>query len=131
MAEHQPAARNEMVETLVLIIALVLLNMELSGNLTQYESGLVAGWSTAVVFQTFPLTSLTKTGCPGSRSMWFPVEVFGCLLSNSSQILKVSIFFPITDGSCGRVEQGLLPVNISNGDGRVELIGVVLYCISP
>ena len=28
-------------------------------------------------------------------------------------------------------EYGLLPVNISNGDGRVELIGVVLYCIRP
>ena len=41
------------------------------------------------------------------------------------------MFFPILNGSCGRVEHGLLPVNISNGDGRVKLIGVVLYCISP
>ena len=38
------------------------------------------------------------------------------------------MFLPILDGSCGRVECGLLPVNISNGDGRVELMGVVLYC---
>ena len=60
------------------------------------------------------------------------VEVLlGCLLSNSSQILEVSMFLPILDGSCGRVERGLLPVNISNGDGTVELIGVVLYCIRP
>ena len=114
-----------------MIIDLVLLSMELSGNLTQYESGSAAGWSTVVVFQMFPLTSLTKTGCPGSNSMGVPVEVLGCLLSNSSRILEVSTFFPIDDGSCGRVEQGLLPINISNGDGRVELIGVVLYCMSP
>ena len=59
------------------------------------------------------------------------MEVLGCLLSNSSWILEVSTLFPIVDGSCGRVEQGPLPVNISNGDGRVELIGVVLYCMSP
>ena len=63
--------------------------------------------------------------------MWVPVEVLGCLLSNSPQILEVSMFLPIFDGSCGRVEHGLLPVNISNGDGRVELMGVVLYCIRP
>ena len=63
--------------------------------------------------------------------MWAPVEVLGCLLSNSSQILEVSMFLPILDGSCGRVECGLLPVNISNGDGRVELMGVVLYCNRP
>ena len=105
--------------------------MELFGNLTQYESGSAAGWSTVAVFQMFPLTSLTKTGCPGSNSMWTPMEVLGCLLSNSFQILEVSMFFPILDGSCGRVECGLLPVNISNGDGRVELIGVVLYYMSP
>ena len=36
-----------------LIIALVLLNMEFSGNLTQYELGSVAGWSTVAVFQCF------------------------------------------------------------------------------
>ena len=114
-----------------LIIDLVFLNMELSGNLTQYESGSAAGWSTVVVFQMFPLTSLTKTGCTGSNSMWAPVEVLGCLLSNSSQILEVSMFFPILNEICGRIEHGLLPVNISNGDGRVKLIGVVLYCISP
>ena len=60
-----------------------------------------------------------------------PVEVLGCLLCNSSQILEVSMFFPILNGSCGRVGHGLLPVNISNGDGRVELMGVVLYCIRP
>ena len=59
--------------------------------------------------------------------MWAPVEVLGCLLSNSSRILEVSMFLPILNGSCGRVECGLLPVNISNGDGRVELMGVVLY----
>ena len=41
------------------------------------------------------------------------------------------MFLPILDGSCGRVECGLLPVNISNGDGRVELMGVVLYCNRP
>ena len=35
------------------------------------------------------------------------------------------------DGSCGRLEHGLLPVNISNGEGRVELIGVVLYYNRP
>ena len=99
--------------------------MELSGNLTQYESGSAAGWSTVAVLQMFPFTSLTKTGCPGSKSMWAPVEVLlGCLLSNSSRILEVSMFLPTLDGSCGRVECGLLPVNISNGDGRVELMGV-------
>ena len=64
--------------------------------------------------------------------MWASVEVLlGCLLSNSSQILEVSMFLPILDGSCGMVECGLLPVNISNGDGRVELMGVVLYCNRP
>ena len=36
----QPEAQNEKVG---LIIDLVLLNMELSGNLTQYESGSAAG----------------------------------------------------------------------------------------
>ena len=41
------------------------------------------------------------------------------------------MFSPILNGSCGRVEHSLLLVNISNGDGRVELIGVVLYCIRP
>ena len=41
------------------------------------------------------------------------------------------MFLPILDGSCVRVERGLLPVNISNGDGRVELMGVVLYCNRP
>ena len=57
-----------------------------------------------------------------------PVEVLlGCLLSKS-QILEVSMFLPILHGSCGRLECGILPVNISNGDGRVELIGVVLFC---
>ena len=105
--------------------------MELSGNLTQYESGSAAGWSTVAVFQMFPLTFLTKTGCPGSNSMWVPVEVLGYLLSNSSWILEVSTLCPIADGSCGSVERGLLPVNISNGDGRLELMGVVLYCIKP
>ena len=105
--------------------------MELSGNLTQKESGSAAGWSIVAVLQTFPFTSLTKTGYPGSKSMWAPVEVLGCLLSNSSQILEVSIFLPMLDGSCGRVEHGLLPVNIPNGDGRVELMGVVLYCNRP
>ena len=104
--------------------------MELSENLTQWELGSAAGWSTVAVLQMFPFTSLTKTGCPGSKSM-APVEVVGCLLRYSSQILEVSMFLPILDGSCGRVECGLLPVNISNGDGRVELMGVVLYCIRP
>ena len=32
------------------------------------------------------------------------------------------MFLPILDGSCGRLDHGLLPVNISNGDGRVELM---------
>ena len=106
--------------------------MELSGNLTQQELGSAAGWSTVAVFQMFPLTSLTKTGCPDSKSMWAPVEVLlGCLLSNSSRILEVSMFLPILDGSCGSVEHGLLPVNISNGHGRLELMGVVLYCNRP
>ena len=63
--------------------------------------------------------------------MWGPVEVLGCLLSNSSRILEVSIFLPILDGSCGRVEHGLLPVNSSNGDGRVVLMDLVLYYIRP
>ena len=63
--------------------------------------------------------------------MWTSVEVLGCLLSNSSQIFEVSMFLPMLDGSCGRVEHGLLPVNISNGDGRVELMGVFLYCNRP
>ena len=31
------------------------------------------------------------------------------------------MFFPILDGSCGRVECGLLPVNISNGDPHQSL----------
>ena len=35
MAVLQPAAQNEKIQTWVLIIYLVLLNMELSGNLTQ------------------------------------------------------------------------------------------------
>ena len=94
MAVLQSVAQNEKVEDLGLIIALVLLNMELPGNLTQYESGSAAGWSTVVVFQTFPLTSLTNTGCPGSKSIWFPVEVLGCLLSNSSWILGGFHIFP-------------------------------------
>ena len=41
-----------------LIIDLVLLNMELSGNLIQYESGSDAGWLIVPVFHTFPCTSL-------------------------------------------------------------------------
>ena len=41
------------------------------------------------------------------------------------------MFLPMLDGSCGRVEHGLLPVKISNDDGRVELMDVVLYCIRP
>ena len=48
-------------------IDLVLLSMELSGNLIQYESGSDAGWSIVPVFHTFPCTSLTNTGCPGSN----------------------------------------------------------------
>ena len=64
-------------------IDLVLLSMELSGNLIQYESGSDAGWSTVPVFHTFPCTSLTNTGCPGSNSMMDPLEALGCLLSNS------------------------------------------------
>ena len=64
--------------------------------------------------------------------MWAPVEVLGCLLINSSLNPEdFHVFLPILNGSCGRVECGLLPVNISNGDGRVELMGVVLYCIRP
>ena len=52
-----------------------------------------------VVLQTFPCTSLTKTGCPGSNSV-APVEVeVGCLLSNSLQILEVSVLCPILDGT--------------------------------
>ena len=50
-----------------LIIDLVLLSMELSGNLIQYESGSDAGSSIVPVFHTFPRTSLTNTGCPGSQ----------------------------------------------------------------
>ena len=62
-----------------------------------------------------------------------PVEVvlLGCLLSNSCQILEVSMLCPILDGISGRLECGFLPVNISNGDGRVDEIGVVLYCKRP
>ena len=41
------------------------------------------------------------------------------------------MFFSILNRSCGRVEHSLLPVNISNGDRRVELIGMVLYGIRP
>ena len=41
------------------------------------------------------------------------------------------MLWPILDGSCGKLECGLLPVNIFNGDGRVELMGVVLYCKRP
>ena len=66
-----------------LIIDLVLLSMELSGNLTQYESGSDAGWSIVPVFHTFPCTSLTNTGCPGSNSMMDHLEALGCLLSSS------------------------------------------------
>ena len=66
-----------------LIIDLVLLSMELSGNLIQYESGSDAGWLIVPVFHTFPCTSLTNTGCPHSNSMMDPLEALGCLLSNS------------------------------------------------
>ena len=41
------------------------------------------------------------------------------------------MFLPILDVSCGRLECGRLSVNILNGDGRVELMGVVLYCNRP
>ena len=64
-------------------IDLVLLSMELSRNLIQYESGSDAGWSIVPVFHTFPCTSLTNTGCPGSNSMMEPLKVLGYLLSNS------------------------------------------------
>ena len=65
------------------IMDLILLSMELSGNLIQSESGSDAGWLIVPVFHTFPCTSLTNTGCPGSNSMLDPVEALGCLLSNS------------------------------------------------
>ena len=68
-----------------LIIDLILLSMELSGNLNQYESGLAAGWSPIAVFQTFPLTSLTKTGCPGSNSMGLPWK---CWAASQAILLK-------------------------------------------
>ena len=105
--------------------------MELSGNLIQYESGSDAGWSIVPVFHTFPCTSLINTGCPGSNSMMDPLEALGCLLSNSWQILEVSMLFPTADGSWGNVDLGFLPVNASNGDGRLALMSVVLYCIRP
>ena len=53
--------------------------------------------------------------------MWVPLEVLGCLLSNSSQISRGFHVFP--NSSMEVVEglnDGLLPVNISNGDGRVR-----------
>ena len=105
--------------------------MELSGNLTQYESGSDAGWLIVPVFHTFPCTSLINTGCPGSNSIVDPVEALGCLLSNSYRILEISMLFPTADGSCGREDLGFLPVRASKGDGRLEPIGVVLYCIRP
>ena len=43
MAVLQPAAWDKKGRDLGLIIDLVLLSMELSGNLTQYESGSAAG----------------------------------------------------------------------------------------
>ena len=51
--------------------------------------------------------------------------VAGCLLSNSLRILEVSMLCPILDGTWGRFKRGFLPVNISNGDGSVDEIGVV------
>ena len=53
------------------------------------------------------------------------VEVVGCLLSNSLRILEVSMLCPMLDGTWGRFKCGFLPVNISNGDGSVDEIGVV------
>ena len=38
---------------------------------------------------------------------------------------------PILDGTWGRFKCGFLPVNISNGDGSVDEIGVVQYCRRP
>ena len=61
--------------------------------------------------------------------MMDPLEALGCLLSNSWQILEVFMLFPTADGSWGNVDLGFLPVNASNSDGRLALMGVVLYCI--
>ena len=41
------------------------------------------------------------------------------------------MLFPTADGSWGNVDLGFLPVKASNGDGRLALMGVVLYCIRP
>ena len=109
---------------------LILLSMELSGNLIQYESGSDAGWSIVPVFHTFPCTSLTNTGYPGSNSMVDLLEALGCLLSSSFQILEVSMLFPTADGSWCNEDLGLLPVKV-NDDGRLEPMGVVPYCIRP
>ena len=66
-----------------LIMDLILLSMELSGNLIQYDPGSLASWSTTPVFYTFPVTSFMNTGWPGSSSILWWFEVLGCLLSNS------------------------------------------------
>ena len=41
------------------------------------------------------------------------------------------MLFPTADGSWGSVDLGFLAVNASNGDGRLALMGVVLYYIRP
>ena len=110
---------------------LILLSMELFGKPVQYESGSDAGWLIVPVFHTFPCTSLTNPGCTGSNSMVDPLEALGCLLSSASQILEVSRLFPTADGSWDSEDLGFLPVKASNGDGRLEPMGVVLYYMKP
>ena len=102
---------------------------QLSGNLTQYESG-SSCW-------------LVKSGCSPNISMhfldknWLSRLQF-CGSCGSSGRLSPQQFLANPGGvhvvpyTGLELEEGLnhgfLPVNISNGDRRVDEIGVVLYC---
>ena len=87
------------------------------------------------VLQTFPMHFLDKKLVVQVSNSVAPVEVdivAGCLLSNSLRILEVSMLCPITGWNLGKVSNvAFLPVNISNGDGSVDEIGVVRYCRRP
>ena len=78
--------------------------MELSGNLTQYESGSAAGWSTVVVFQTFPTHFLDKDRLSRVQFHGGPCGSVGLPPKQFLTDLGGFHFFPMADGSCGRVE---------------------------
>ena len=67
-----------------LIIDLVLLSMESSGNFTQYDSGSLTSWSIKPVFHTFPCISFTNTGCP---SLKFHCEIIWSTGADVSSVL--------------------------------------------